>query len=556
VGATNHRAARWTGALAGGALGGVAAYDLLQRRHAILRNFPVVGHFRYWLESIGPELRQYIITSNDEERPFSRDQRRWVYASSKRELNTFGFGTDNDLEDVQTLNVIKQGPFPVPAPAEGQTGAPPEYLVPAAKVLGAARGRARAFRPQSVVNISGMSYGSLSEPAVEALNRGAALAPCMHNIGEGGLAPAHQHGAELIYQIGTGYFGCRDEHGFSLERLKERIAQAPVRALEIKLSQGAKPGLGGLLPACKVTEEIARIRGVPAWRDCVSPVAHSAFTDVDGMIEFIEMLGAETGLPVGIKSAVGQEAFWDTLIERMQATGGGPDFITIDGAEGGTGAAPLAFSDHVALPFKIGFSRLFGKFARAGLADDVVFIGAGRLGLPDAAVFAFALGCDMINVGREAMLSIGCIQALRCHTGACPTGVATQSRWLMRGLDPEIKHARAANYIRALRGEVLSLSRASGVPHPALLGPDQVEIVSGRFESDTLERVFGYDGSWRRIDDARLREIEQLVGVGAPRTKPGVEAGPILGDEAGRGEARDDETVEPEPEAGMAQAGD
>jgi glutamate synthase domain-containing protein 2 len=553
---TNHRAARWSGALAGGALGGLAAYDLLQRRHAILRNFPVIGHFRYLLESVGPELRQYVVARNDEERPFSRDQRRWVYASSKRELNTFGFGTDNDLENVQTLNVIKQTPFPVPAPAEGQPGAPPEYLIPAAKVLGGARRRRHAFRPQSVVNISGMSYGSLSAPAVEALNRGAAVAPCLHNTGEGGLAPAHRHGAELVFQIGTGYFGCRDERGFSLDRLKERIAEAPVRALEIKLSQGAKPGLGGLLPACKVTEEIARIRGVPAWHDCVSPVAHTAFTNVDEMIEFIEMLGDETGLPVGIKSAVGDESFWDDLVERMQATGCGPDFITVDGAEGGTGAAPLSFADHVALPFKIGFGRMFEKFAHAGLANDVVFIGAGRLGVPDAAVFAFALGCDMINVGREAMLAIGCIQALRCHTGGCPTGVATQNRWLMRGLDPGIKHARAANYVRALRGEILSLSRASGVNHPALLTPDQLEIVSGQFDSDTLDRVFGYDPAWRRIDPARRAEIEQLVGVGAPRRKPGAEAGPILGDEAGRGDAREHEMAEPDAEAGMAKAGD
>jgi hypothetical protein len=230
--------------------------------------------------------------------PFSRDQRRWVYASSKKEVNTFGFGTDNDVEAVQNLLVIKHSPFPEPAPAKGTPGGAPDYEVPAAKVLGASHGRRLAFRPRSVVNISGMSYGSLSPQAVEALNRGAALAGCLHNTGEGGLAGAHMHGGELIYQIGTGYFGCRNEDGsFSIEHLKERIAEAPVRALEIKLSQGAKPGLGGLLPAAKVTPEIARIRGVPAGKDCVSPSFHSAFSNVEELVEFVEMLAAETGCP-------------------------------------------------------------------------------------------------------------------------------------------------------------------------------------------------------------------------------------------------------------------
>src|SRR3712207_216925 len=327
-------------ALVGAALAGVAAHDLRQKRHAILRNFPVVGHFRYLLESIGPELRQYWVTANDEERPFSRDQRRWIYASSKREINTFGFGTDNDLEENPSLLVMKQDPFPRPAPRPGTVGSGPEYLIPSPKVLGGSHGRRHAFRPQSVVNISGMSYGSLSPRAVEALNRGAAVAPCLHNTGEGGMAPAHLHGGELIFQIGTGYFGCRDKDGrFSLERLQERIADAPVRAIEIKLSQGAKPGLGGMLPGTKVTQEIADIRDVPVGEDCVSPARHTAFSDVDGLIAFIERVADATGLPVGIKSAVGRQQFWDDLAVRMRETGAGPDFITVDGAEGGTRSA-------------------------------------------------------------------------------------------------------------------------------------------------------------------------------------------------------------------------
>jgi glutamate synthase domain-containing protein 2 len=516
--------------LAGTALAGVVVRDLTQRHHAILRNYPLLGHFRYWLESLGPELRQYIVTSNDEERPFSRDQRRWVYASSKREINTFGFGTDNEMEQVESLVVFKHSPFPPPAPARGQPGAAPDYRIPVGKVLGAAHGRRHAFRPASLVNVSGMSYGSLSPVAVEALNRGAALAGCLHNTGEGGLAPAHEHGGELIFQIGTGYFGCRDEAGkFSLERLQERLAEAPVRAIEIKLSQGAKPGLGGLLPAVKVTEEIARIRGVPAGRDCASPAYHSAFSDVDGLIEFVERIAGATGLPVGVKSAVGDLGLWETLAGRMAATGAGPDFLTVDGGEGGTGAAPLAFSDHVALPFKLAMAQVYPLFARAGIAEDVVFIGAGRLGFPDASLHALALGCDMINVGREAMLAVGCIQAQQCHTGRCPTGVAAHNRWLMRGLDPELKSSRAANYIVGLRSEMLSLGRACGTRHPALIDPARIEVVASRYASAPLREVFGYEPEWPVVSPARRKEVDALIGDPAQHEPPGPRAGEHAG---------------------------
>src|SRR3954463_10569047 len=525
--ATNGSLLRRAGAAAtGAALGGVAAYDLLQRRHAILRNFPLVGHLRFLLESFGPELRQYIVTSNDEERPFSRDQRRWVYASAKRQVNTFGFGTDNDLEDQAGLVVLRHSPFPAAAAAEGEPGGRPDYVLAAGKVLGAAHGRRHAFRPRSMVNISGMSYGSLSRVAVEALNRGAAEAGCLQNTGEGGLAPAHRHGGALIYQIGTGYFGCHDEAGhFSLERLQATIADVPVRALEIKLSQGAKPGLGGLLPAAKVTKEIAAIRGVPAHRDCASPAGHSAFGDDDGLIAFVERLADATGLPVGIKSAVGDLGFWRELTAKMAASGQGPDFVTIDGGEGGTGAAPLAFSDHVALPFKLGFASVYPLFAHAGLAEDVVFIGAGRLGFPDEALVALALGCDMVNVAREAMLPIGCIQAMRCHTDRCPTGVATQSRWLMRGLDPDLKSTRAASYLTGLRAEMLALGRACGARHPALIDPERIELVNAGFRSLPLRDVFAYETGWPVMSDARRAEIEALIGAPARRPGPGPDGG-------------------------------
>ncbi|WP_250282491.1 MULTISPECIES: FMN-binding glutamate synthase family protein [unclassified Frankia] len=468
----------------------VALYDVLQRRHSILRTFPVIGHLRFLLEDVGPELRQYIVTGNDEERPFSRDQRRWVYATAKRANASFGFGTDNDLELSANYLIVKPAVFPLPAPA------PDDDRLECRKVLGAARGRARAFRPASVVNISGMSFGALSAPAVAALNKGAAIAGCLHNTGEGGISEHHLHGGDLVFQIGTGYFGCRTPDGrFSLERLVELVDRHPIRAVEIKLSQGAKPGLGGVLPAAKVTPEIARIRGVPAGQTCVSPSTHSAFSDVDSLLDTVEEIAAATGLPVGIKSAVGELGFWEDLANRMVTTGRGVDFITIDGGEGGTGAAPLAFSDHVALPFKLGFSRVHAIFATAGLDERTVFVGSAKLGFPETALLAMAMGCDLVNVGREAMLALGCIQAQRCHTGHCPTGVATQSRWLTRGLDPQDKAARVANYVSGLRHDLLRLAHACAVSHPALVTLGSFEILDGHFGSRPASEVFDTTGA-------------------------------------------------------------
>ena len=491
---------------------GVVIYDLTQTRHAVLRNFPIVGHFRYILEAVGPELRQYIVTSNDEERPFSRNQRRWVYASAKQEINTFGFGSDNEMERTPGYLIIEPAPFPAAAPLPGSPAAAPSFEVPVGKVLGAARGRAGAFRPRSFVNISGMSFGALSGNAVEAMNRGAQIAGCLHNTGEGGLAEQHCHGADLMFQIGTAYFGCRDPAGaFSMEQLKETLARAPVKAIEIKLSQGAKPGLGGLVPAAKMTPEIARIRGVEPWKDCHSPPSHTAFHDVDGMLDFAELIAQETGLPVGIKSAVGDRAFWHDLAHQMATTGRGVDHITIDGGEGGTGAAPLAFADHVALPFKLAFARAYTAFARRDIQDDVVWVGSAKLGFPDATIFALALGCDMVNVGREAMMAVGCIQAQRCHTGRCPTGVATQTPRLTRGLVPDDKSVRVAGYVRALRGEVLALSRTMGQIHPALVEPDQLRLLTDDFAGRPVEEVFGYAHKWRQLAPERRAEVEAVA---------------------------------------------
>lgn len=479
-------------ATAASSIAAVAARDLFQRKHALLRNFPVLGHARYLIEAIGPELRQYIVAANNEERPFTRDQRRWVYASAKKENNYFGFGTDNDIEYTPGYPVIKHRTFsravPASAPAAGH-----EVALPAAKVIGAARDRPGAFRPNSVVNISAMSFGSLSGNAVEALNRGAALVDCLHNTGEGGISRYHRQGGDLIFQIGTAYFGCRDAHGrFSLDKLKDVVAGAPVRAVEIKLSQGAKPSLGGLLPAPKVSAEIAEARGIPEGQDCVSPSRHAEFSDTDSLLDWVELLAAETGLPVGIKAAVGDLEFWHELTDLMRSTGRGVDFVTIDGGEGGTGAAPLIFTDSVSLPFQLGFAQVYRIFAERGLHEQVTFIGGGKLGLPDNAVVAFALGCDMVNVAREAMLAIGCIQAQKCHTDTCPTGVATQKAWLARGLVPEVKAERVANYIKTLRRDLVKVSEACGVEHPGLITPASVDILDGRTSTTPLYEVYGY----------------------------------------------------------------
>lgn len=496
------------------ALAAIAAADMKQTRFPILRTFPIIGHARMALSAIGPELRQYIVASNDEERPFTRDQRDWVYESAEGRATSFGFGTDNNMEFLEGYPLIKHRTFSeVSLSAHAHSGE--DLPLPPAKVLGGARGRDRAFRPDSLVNISAMSYGALSALAVESLNRGAAMAGVLHNTGEGGLSPYHQNGADLIYQIGTAYFGVRDDQGrFDIEKLVALTENHPIRAIEIKLSQGAKPGLGGLLPADKISQEIADIRGIPLDEDCASPSRHTAFHDVDSMLDLVEAIADRTGLPVGIKSAVGESAFWEELAAAMTPRDRGVDFITIDGGEGGTGAGPLVFTDAVSLPFRLGFTRVYKVFAEAGLTDDVVFIGSGKLGVPENAVVAFALGVDMINVGREAMLSVGCIQAQKCHTGGCPTGVATHNPWLIRGIDPTHMAERCANYLRSLRRELVKVAGAVGVPHPALIGPEDVELANGTRESTTLAEVYGYGVDNGFPGESDIKSITELMVAG------------------------------------------
>ncbi|MGI9596118.1 MAG: FMN-binding glutamate synthase family protein [Acidimicrobiales bacterium] len=498
----------------------LAVIDVIQTRHSIRRNYPIVGRLRFLLERLGPELRQYIVTDNDEERPFSRDQRRWVYASAKKENQYFGFGTDNKMTKAQ-YPIFRHVAFPYSPPGdrsgqghEPEAGEPDraDHYLPPTKVMGEWRDRPGAFRPQSLVNISAMSFGSLSGRAIESLNRGSKIAGCLHNTGEGGVSNHHLHGGELIFQIGTGYFGARSPDGrFDLDAAVALMDRAPIRAVEIKLSQGAKPGLGGVLPASKVTPEIAAARGVPVGVTVASPSSHAEFDTVPGMIEFVERVADGCRVPVGIKSAVGDRGFWIELADEMSRTGRGPDFISIDGGEGGTGAAPLVFSDHVALPFRSAFSEVYRVFAERGMHDRVMWIGAGKLGFPGDAMVAMALGADMINVGREAMLAVGCIQAQECHTGHCPTGVATHSKWLTRGLDPTDKSARTANYVMNLRHELIKLAQACGKPHPGLVDGRAVDLM---LEGDTMLSLwdhFEYRDEWQSVSAEHEAQIAKLM---------------------------------------------
>ncbi len=472
----------------------IAVRDIFQKSHTIQHNFPLVGHLRYVIESIGPELRQYIVANNREELPFNRRQRSWIYASSKKENNFQGFGTDQDMYSAG-YNFIKPAMLPFKLPKDHPNKANP-YLCPAAKVVGEYHNRQKPYLPKSVVNISGMSYGSLSATAIDSMNKGATKFGCYHNTGEGGLSPYHKNGADVVLNIGTAYFGVRDHEGnFILEKLVKLCQENPcIKMIELKLSQGAKPGKGGVLPASKITPELAEIRDVPLGKDVISPASHSAFSTINELIDFVETVAVATGLPVGIKSAVGKLSMWNELADLMEKTGKGPDFITIDGGEGGTGAAPPSFADHVSLPFVYAFSAVYRIFQERDLTDKITFVGSGKLGLPDAAIMAFSMGVDVINIARESMLSIGCIQAQICHTNNCPSGVATQNKWLQAGIDPTLKSERFYNYIRTLTKEILEICHACGYEHPSQFTMDDVDIAMGaNNRTQSLAMAYGYE---------------------------------------------------------------
>ena len=439
---------------------GIGMVDMLQKKHSIRRNFPVFGHGRYLLELIRPEIYQYFIESNSDGTPFDREKRSVVYQRAKGQLDTLPFGTQTNVyaTDYEWIN---HSLFPKPILNEH----------PTIKV-----GGPQCQQPYfgSVFNVSAMSFGSLSKNAVLALNKGAKLGGFAHNTGEGGLSPYHlQNGGDLIWQIGTGYFSCRDKDGnFSPEEFAKRAILPNVKMIEIKLSQGAKPGHGGILPAKKLTPEIAAIRGVELGKDVLSPPAHSAFSTPEGLIQFVMQLRELSGgKPVGFKLCLGKRREFLGIIKAMIKLGVGPDFITVDGAEGGTGAAPLEFSNSVGTPLNEGLVFVHNALVGSNFRDKVKIIAAGKITSGFNIVTKLALGADICNSARGMMFALGCIQALRCNTNHCPTGVATQDPSLTVGLDVPDKAQRVAKYHHATVHSFLEVIAAAGLRHPSELRP-------------------------------------------------------------------------------------
>ncbi len=470
--------------LAGGLLY-LYVQDVTQEKHAVLRNFPLVGHLRYFFETLGEYFRQYFFLGDRDEMPFDRATRSWVYRMAKNEGGIIGFGSTYRIHAPGAL-VFVNAAFPVLEEEQQPTPA---------LVIG--EGYCRTpFVGGSLVNISAMSFGAISRPAVSALSRGAAAAGCWLDTGEGGLSPYHlEGGCDIIFQVGTAKYGVRDDNGeLSDERLRELAAHASVRAFEIKLSQGAKPGKGGVLPGNKVTPEIARIRGIAEGRDSLSPNRHRDIANIDELLDKVEHVRAVTGKPVGVKTAIGSDRFINQLTAAVSRRGlqAAPDFLTIDGGEGGSGAAPQALADHMAMSIDEALPLVADALLASGLKQRIRIIAAGQLVTPARVAWALAAGADFINTARGFMFSLGCIQALRCHTNTCPTGVTTHDPRLQRGLVVEDKAARVASYCRNMNHEVEMIAHSCGLRHAREFGREHVRIVQPAGQSIALERLHPY----------------------------------------------------------------
>ena len=437
-----------------GALSAVGVYDLRQTKRSILRNYPVIGHLRFTMEFIRPEIRQYFIESDNEATPFSRAQRSLVYQRAKNEPDKRPFGTQLDVhaEGYEWMNHSV-------APSKLSSH---DFRV----MVGADRAKPYSM---SVFNISAMSFGALSANAILALNAGAKRGGFAHDTGEGSISAHHRvHGGDLIWEIGSGYFGCRNDDGsFNADKFAANAADPQVKLIELKLSQGAKPGHGGVLPGPKVTPEIAAARGVPEGVDCVSPAAHSAFSTPVEMLQFIERLRQLSGgKPTGFKLCIGHPWEWFAMVKAMLATGITPDFIVVDGAEGGTGAAPLEFTDHVGSPLQEGLLVVHNTLRGAGLRDKIRVGCAGKVVSSFDIARLMALGADWCNSARGFMFALGCIQAQHCHTGACPTGVTTQDPLRQQSLVVPDKAERVFNFHQQTLHALQELVQAAGVNHP------------------------------------------------------------------------------------------
>ena len=467
-------------------------YDLRQRRHSILRSYPVIGHLRFLLEYIRPELRQYFIESDTEAAPFSRAQRSLVYQRAKGEPDNRPFGTQLDVS-ADGYEWINHSMQPTHLPSH-------DFRV----TIGASRAQPYSA---SIFNISAMSFGALSASAILALNAGARRGHFAHDTGEGSISVHHRaNGGDLIWEIGSGYFGCRGEDGrFSEERFMANAQDPQVKMIELKLSQGAKPGHGGVLPGPKVTFEIAAARGVPIGVDCISPSSHSAFSTPVEMMKFIDRLRELSGgKPTGFKFCIGHPWEWFAIVKAMLETGITPDFIVVDGAEGGTGAAPVEFIDHVGAPLQEGLVLVHNTLVGAGLRDKVMIGAAGKVITAFDIARLMALGADWCNAGRGFMMALGCIQAQTCHTGNCPTGVATQDAGRQRALVVPDKAERVFHFHQSTLHALQELVQAAGLDHPR--GITAHHIV-------------------RRIDDTEVRLLSNLI----MQVKPGALLGPLDG---------------------------
>jgi len=464
-------------------LGFLFVRDITQKKHSVLRNYPIIGRFRYFFEQLGEYFRQYFFAGDRDEMPFDRATRGWVYRLAKNEGGVIGFGSTYDLNHAGAL-IFVNDPFPV---------LEEERLPTPSLILGEGYCK-EPFEARSLVNVSGMSFGAISEPAVRALSRGAATAGCWMDTGEGGLSPYHlEGGCDIIMQIGTAKYGVRDAQGeLSRDRLLE--LSRSVKAFEIKLSQGAKPGKGGVLPGRKVTPEIARIRGIPEGRDSISPNRHRDIANMNELLDKVVWIRELTGRPVGVKTAVGGWRFMNELADAVHRRGleFAPDFLVIDGGEGGSGAAPQALADHMGLSIKEALPRVVDALIESGLKPRVRVVASGKLVSSARAAWALCVGADFVNTARGFMFSLGCIQALRCHQNTCPTGVTTHNKRLQRALVVEEKYLRVANYANNMNREIDMIAHSCGVRHARELRREHVRIAQSSGQSVALNMLYPY----------------------------------------------------------------
>jgi glutamate synthase domain-containing protein 2 len=443
--------------------------DRTQKQHTIRRNYPLIGRARYYFEHLGTFFRQYFYAMDREELPFNRAVRSWVYRAAKNVDTSIAFGSTHDPRRVGSP-CFRHAAYPVLAS---------DAIAPSIKVIGP--NCASPYQPHSYFNISAMSYGALSAVAIQALSRGAAQAGCWLNSGEGGLSPHHLEGeCDIVFQIGTAKYGVRDSDGkFCPERLREICARPQVKMIELKLSQGAKPGKGGLLPGAKITDEIARIRGIEANQDSISPNRHTEFSDDQGLLDFVAELKRISGLPVGIKFALGDEQWPQSLCQAIaqRQLDERPDFLNVDGAEGGTGAAPQPLMDFVGLPLWDALTIVNKALVANNLKKDIRLIAAGKLVSPSAVATALALGADYAVSARGFMFALGCIQAMQCNRNTCPTGITTHDSKLQRGLIPQSKSTRVAQYHYNMVKHVEQVAHACGVGSSTSLSESNVKII-------------------------------------------------------------------------------